>query len=199
MDMAELIVMLAFTLPVSFLPGPNNLLSAAHSSRYGFKNSLPLISGMVVGWLILGMVVGYGALFIEENQNILNGLTYIGVFYIIYLSYQISTSHSVDDGGVSDEKLNIGTGIMLQVVNGKAFIHLLILMTTFGTIFGTTFTSKMIVVALNVGIKLIGWMGWGLFGSILKEKFSDESTGILINRLFGFSLFCVAIWILLPK
>ena len=199
MDVAELVVMLAFTLPISFLPGPNNLLSAAHSSRYGFKNSLPLISGMVIGWLILGAVVGYGALFIEENQNILNGLTYVGVLYIIYLSYHISTSHSVDNEKVSDKKLNIGTGIMLQVVNGKAFIHLLILMTTFGTVFGTTFTSKMIIVALNVGIKLIGWMGWGLFGSALKEKFSDEASGILINRLFGFSLFCVAIWILLPK
>ena len=199
MDVAELVVMLAFTLPISFLPGPNNLLSAAHSSRYGFKNSLPLISGMVIGWLILGAVVGYGALFIEENQNILNALTYVGVLYIIYLSYHISTSHSVDNENVSDEKLNIGTGIMLQVVNGKAFIHLLILMTTFGTVFGTTFTSKMIIVVLNVGIKLIGWMGWGLFGSALKEKFSDEASGILINRLFGFSLFCVAIWILLPK
>ena len=199
MDVAELVVMLAFTLPISFLPGPNNLLSAAHSSRYGFKNSLPLISGMVIGWLILGAVVGYGALFIEENQNILNGLTYVGVLYIIYLSYHISTSHSVDNENVSDEKLNIGTGIMLQVVNGKAFIHLLILMTTFGTVFGTTFTSKMIIVALNVGIKLIGWMGWGLFGSALKEKFSDEASSILINRIFGFSLFCVAIWILLPK
>jgi len=199
MDVAELVVMLAFTLPISFLPGPNNLLSAAHSSRYGFKDSLPLISGMVVGWLILGAIVAYGALFIEENQNILNGLTYIGVLYIIYLSYHISTSHSVENENISDEKLNIGTGIMLQVVNGKAFIHLLILMTTFGTIFGTSFTSKMIIVALNVGIKLIGWMGWGLFGSALKEKFSDEESGILINRIFGFSLFCVAIWILLPK
>ena len=199
MDVAELVVMLAFTLPISFLPGPNNLLSAAHSSRYGFKDSLPLISGMVIGWLILGAIVAYGALFIEENQNILNGLTYIGVIYIIYLSYHISTSHSVENENISDEKLNIGTGIMLQVVNGKAFIHLLILMTTFGTIFGTSFTSKMIIVALNVGIKLIGWMGWGLFGSALKEKFSDEASGILINRIFGFSLFCVAIWILLPK
>ena len=199
MDVAELVVMLAFTLPISFLPGPNNLLSAAHSSRYGFKDSLPLISGMVIGWLILGAIVAYGALFIEENQNILNGLTYIGVLYIIYLSYHISTSHSVENENVSDEKLNIGTGVMLQVVNGKAFIHLLILMTTFGTIFGTSFTSKMIIVALNVGIKLIGWMGWGLFGSALKEKFSDEESGILINRIFGFSLFCVAIWILLPK
>lgn len=199
MDVAELVVMLAFTLPISFLPGPNNLLSAAHSSRYGFKDSLPLISGMVVGWLILGAIVAYGALFIEENQNILNGLTYIGVLYIIYLSYHISTSHSIENENVSDEKLNGGTGIMLQVVNGKAFIHLLILMTTFGTIFGTSFTSKMIIVTLNVGIKLIGWMGWGLFGSALKEKFSDEASGILINRIFGFSLFCVAIWILLPK
>jgi threonine/homoserine/homoserine lactone efflux protein len=199
MSVAELVVMLAFTLPISFLPGPNNLLSAAHSSRYGFKDSLPLISGMVIGWLILGAIVAYGALFIEENQNILNGLTYIGVLYIIYLSYHISTSHSVENENISDEKLNIGTGIMLQIVNGKAFIHLLILMTTFGTIFGTSFTSKMIIVALNVGIKLIGWMGWGLFGSALKEKFSDEASGILINRIFGFSLFCVAIWILLPK
>ena len=173
MDVAELVVMLAFTLPISFLPGPNNLLSAAHSSRYGFKDSLPLISGMVIGWLILGGFVAYGALFIEENQNILNGLTYIGVLYIIYLSYHISTSHSIENENVSDEKLNGGTGIMLQVVNGKAFIHLLILMTTFGTIFGTSFTSKMIIVTLNVGIKLIGWMGWGLFGSALKEKFSD--------------------------
>jgi len=199
MDVAELVVMLAFTLPISFLPGPNNLLSAAHSSRYGFKDSLPLISGMVVGWLILGVVVGYGALFIEENKSILTGLTYVGVLYIIYLSYHISTSHSVNNENISEEKLNIGTGIMLQIVNGKAFIHLLILMTTFGTVFGSTFTSKMIVVALNVGIKLIGWIGWGLFGSALKEKFSDEASGILINRIFGFSLFCVAIWILLPK
>jgi len=199
MDVAELVVMLAFTLPISFLPGPNNLLSAAHSSRYGFKDSLPLISGMVVGWLILGVVVGYGALFIEENKSILAGLTYVGVLYIIYLSYHISTSHSVNNENISEEKLNIGTGIMLQIVNGKAFIHLLILMTTFGTVFGSTFTSKMIVVALNVGIKLIGWIGWGLFGSALKEKFSDEASGILINRIFGFSLFCVAIWILLPK
>tara|TARA_B100001250_G_scaffold30678_1_gene25193 strand:+ start:2679 stop:3278 length:600 start_codon:yes stop_codon:yes gene_type:complete len=199
MDTAELLVMLAFTLPISFLPGPNNLLSAAHSSRYGFKHSLSLISGMVIGWLILGMIVGYGALFIEENESLLNGLTYVGVIYIIYLSYQISTSPSVDKEKISDEKLNVGTGIMLQLINGKAFIHLLILMTTFGSVFGSSFTGKMIIVTLNVGIKLIGWMGWGIFGSALKEKFSDESSGILINRFFGLSLFCVAIWILLPN
>ena len=191
--------MLVFTLPVSLLPGPNNLLSAAHSSRHGFNKSLPLISGMVIGWFLLGVVVAFGALFIEENENLLRILTYIGVVYIIYLSYQISVSSPVDEKDISDEQLGMGTGIVLQVVNGKAFVHLLILMTTFGTVFGTDLVGKMIIVILNVGIKLVGWFGWASFGSALKEIFIDPKSGVLINRILGFSLFCVAIWIVRPE
>ena len=191
--------MLVFTLPVSLLPGPNNLLSAAHSSRHGFNKSLPLISGMVIGWFLLGVVVAFGALFIEENENLLRILTYIGVVYIIYLSYQISVSSPVDEKDISDEQLGMGTGIVLQVVNGKAFVHLLILMTTFGTVFGTDLVGKMIIVILNVAIKLVGWFGWASFGSALKEIFSDPKSGVLINRILGFSLFCVAVWIVRPE
>ena len=191
--------MLVFTLPVSLLPGPNNLLSAAHSSRHGFNKSLPLISGMVIGWFLLGVIVAFGALFIEENENLMRILTYIGVVYIIYLSYQISVSSPVDEKDISDEQLGMGTGIVLQVVNGKAFIHLLILMTTFGTVFGTDLIGKMIIVILNVAIKLVGWFGWASFGSALKEIFSDPKSGVLINRILGFSLFCVAIWIVRPE
>ncbi len=191
--------MLVFTLPVSLLPGPNNLLSAAHSSRHGFNKSLPLISGMVIGWFLLGVVVAFGALFIEENENLLRILTYIGVVYIIYLSYQISVSSPVDEKDISDERLGMGTGIVLQVVNGKAFVHLLILMTTFGTVFGTDLLGKMIIVVLNVAIKLVGWFGWASFGSALKEIFSDPKSGVLINRILGFLLFCVAIWIVRPE
>ena len=191
--------MLVFTLPVSLLPGPNNLLSAAHSSGHGFNKSLPLISGMVIGWFLLGVVVAFGALFIEENENLLRVLTYIGVVYIIYLSYQISVSSPVDEKDISDEQLGMGTGIVLQIVNGKAFIHLLILMTTFGTVFGTDLVGKMVIVILNVAIKLVGWFGWASFGSALKEIFSDPKSGVLINRILGFSLFCVAIWIVRPE
>ena len=198
-DFSNLIAMLVFTLPVSLLPGPNNLLSAAHSSRHGFNKSLPLISGMVIGWFLLGVVVAFGALFIEENENLLRILTYIGVVYIIYLSYQISVSSPVDEKDISDEQLGMGTGIVLQIVNGKAFIHLLILMTTFGTVFGTDLIGKMVIVILNVAIKLVGWFGWASFGSALKEIFSDPKSGVLINRILGFSLFCVAIWIVRPE
>ena len=198
-DFSNLIAMLVFTLPVSLLPGPNNLLSAAHSSKYGFSKSMPLIFGMVVGWFLLGVVVAFGALFIEENEDLLQFLTIIGVAYIIYLSYQISISSPANENDISDERLGMGTGIVLQVVNGKAFIHLLILMTTFGTVFRADLLGKMIIVVLNVAIKLVGWFGWASFGSALKEIFSDPKSGVLINRILGFSLICVAVWIAIPK
>lgn len=191
--------MLIFTLPVSFLPGPNNLLSAVHSSKFGFNKTLPLISGMVIGWFLLGVVVGFGALFIEKDSTLLTALTYIGVSYMIYLSYKITFSSSTEDSNISSEELGINTGIILQIVNGKAFIHLLILMTVFGTAFGTDIMGKMIIALLNVSIKLMGWITWALFGSALKIKFNDARSGVLINRAFGFSLFCVAIWIAIPR
>lgn len=187
--------MLIFTLPVSLMPGPNNLLSAVHSSKYGFRQTLPLISGMAIGWFLLGILVGFGAFFIEDNGSVLTILTCLGVFYIIYLSYQISFAAPVDDFSVSSDKLGLGTGITLQIVNGKAFIHLLILMTTFGTVFGADLVGKMIIAFLNVCIKLVGWLSWGSFGNALKIRFNDEKSSIFINRVFGFSLFCVAIWI----
>ena len=59
--------------------------------------------------------------------------------------------------------------------------------------------GKMIIVVLNVAIKLVGWFGWASFGSALKEIFSDPKSGVLINRILGFSLFCVAIWIVRPE
>ena len=71
-------------------------------------------------------------------------------------------------------------------------------MTAFGTVFGTNFDDKMIIVILNVGIKLLGWFGWASFGVALKEIFTDSKSGIIIYRAFGFSLFCVAIWIVRP-
>lgn len=191
--------MLIFTLPVSFLPGPNNLLSAVHSSKFGFNKTLPLISGMVIGWFLLGVVVGFGALFIEKDSTLLTALTYIGVSYMIYLSYKITFSLNTEDSNISSEELGINTGIILQIVNGKAFIHLLILMTVFGTAFGTDIMGKMIIALLNVSIKLMGWITWALFGSALKIKFNDARSGVLINRAFGFSLFCVAIWIAIPR
>ena len=125
MDYALLLATLVFIIPMCFSPGPNNVLCAAHGCQHGFKGTLTLISGMAVGWSILGLFVGGATVFIEDNKEFFDILTYIGAVYIAYLSYKIATSDPLDVGSQENERLGFTTGIAIQFVNGKAWIHFL--------------------------------------------------------------------------
>ena len=90
------------------------------------------------------------------------------------------------------------TGATIQVVNGKAWIHFLVLMTSFGTLFGTGFTGKVLLVLLNLACGLPAVMTWAAFGTVLRRAFSTPESARVLNYIMGLSLFAVAIWIALP-
>ncbi len=197
MDTSLLIATLVFIIPMCFSPGPNNVLCAAHGSQHGFKETLTLISGMAVGWSLLGLFVGGATVFIEENKSFFDILTYIGAGYIAYLSYKIATSDPLDEDSQENERLGFSTGVAIQFVNGKAWIHFLVLMTTFGSLFGVGFSGKALLVLLNVMFGLPAVMSWAAFGTVLRRAFSTPSSAIALNRAMGVSLFAVAVWIVI--
>jgi len=186
---------MAFIAPMCFTPGPNNLLCAAHGSQHGVKRTVPLTLGMLVGWSTLGLFVGFGTVFIEENEVAFRVLTYIGALYIAYLGYRVATMEAIVEEGSETERLGFATGAFLQVLNGKAWIHFLVLMTTFGTVFGTGFASKVGLVLLNAAFGYPAVLTWATFGSYLKRLFSTERSGRILNAVLGISLFLVAVWI----
>ena len=194
---SDLIAALVFIIPMCFTPGPNNVLCAAHGSQYGVRNSLSLIAGMAVGWSILGLGIAAGATFIEENKNILQILTYIGAIYMVYLGYKIATSTKVDKSD-TDERLGFWTGLTLQMVNGKAWFHFLVLMTTFGTVLGGGYEAKVGLVLLNLSFGFAAVLSWTVFGTGLRKIFSGNELGIKLNQTMGFLLVLVAIWIVMP-
>jgi len=197
MDDALLIATLVFIIPMCFSPGPNNVLCAAHGSQHGLKGTLTLISGMAVGWSILGLFVGGATVFIEDNKEFFDLLTYIGAGYIAYLSFNIATSDPLAEKSEENERLGFSTGVAIQFVNGKAWIHFLVLMTTFGALFGTGFAGKALLVLLNVMFGLPAVMSWAAFGTVLRRAFSTPSSAIALNRVMGASLFTVAVWIVI--
>jgi threonine/homoserine/homoserine lactone efflux protein len=199
MDNTLLLAALVFIIPMCFSPGPNNVLCAAHGSQHGFKATLTLISGMAVGWSTLGLFVGGATVFIEENQEFFEILTYVGAGYIAFLSYKIATSKSLEDGTLEEERLGFSTGVVIQFVNGKAWIHFLVLMTTFGSLFGTGFSGKVMLVVLNVVFGLPAVMTWAAFGTVLRRAFTTPRSAALLNRGMGLSLFTVALWIVIPS
>ena len=197
MDPALLLATLVFIIPMCFSPGPNNVLCAAHGSQHGLKGTLTLISGMAVGWSILGLFVGGATVFIEDNKEFFDLLTYIGAGYIAYLSFKIATSDPLAEESEENERLGFSTGVAIQFVNGKAWIHFLVLMTTFGALFGTGFAGKALLVLLNVMFGLPAVMSWAAFGTVLRRAFSTPSSAIALNRVMGASLFTVAVWIVI--
>ena len=197
MNIPALLALLAFVVPMCFTPGPNNVLCAAHGSRHGVRKTIPLIGGMAIGWSVLGLGIGAGAVFIEENEPIIQILSYLGAAYITYLGYKIAMASPIEEGDTEDV-LGPQTGIVLQIVNGKAWIHFVVLMTTFGTVFGTGVEGKVALVLLNLSFGFPAVLSWAAFGTLLRKIFSGEEAGIWLNRGLGLLLFLVAVWIAVP-
>ena len=197
-DVGALLALLAFIVPMCFTPGPNNVLCAAHGSLHGVRNTLPLIAGMAIGWSILGVGIAASIVFLEENEDVLQIMSYLGAVYIAYLGYKVATSSVIEDEEGGKEMLGPWTGFGLQIVNGKAWIHFLVMMTAFVTTFGTEFEGKILLVLLNLSFGFMAVLSWATFGTLLRKLFSGDESGIWLNRGLGLLLFLVAIWIALP-
>ena len=196
MDTELFIAALVFIIPMCFTPGPNNVLCAAHGSQYGFRKTLPLIMGMAIGWSMLGLFVGGAIVFIEKNQSFFDALTYVGAIYIAYLGYKVWQSSPMSDDEKESTRLGPKTGSIIQLINGKAWIHFLVLMTQFGTLFGTTFVAKAMLVLLNLVCGLPAVMSWAAFGTQLRKLFSTPQSARILNRIMGTSLLAVSVWII---
>ena len=196
MNIPLLIAALVFLIPMYITPGPNNILCAVHGSQHGFRATIPLISGFVVGWFIMGVFAALTIDFLEQNTGLLTYLTMIGASYMIYLSYKIATSKPLDDGPNESQRLTPLTGAMLQFVNGKAWIHDIVLLGSFGTIFGTGILAKMTLIIFSIILCLPFVALWAGFGTFLRNFFTSPESSLMLNRVMGFSLFIVAVWLL---
>ena len=196
MNIPLLIAALVFLIPMYITPGPNNILCAVHGSQHGFRATIPLISGFVIGWFVMGLFVALTIDFLEQNTGLLTYLTMIGASYMIYLSYNIATSKPLDDGPSESQRLTPLTGAMLQFVNGKAWIHDIVLLGSFGTIFGTGILAKMTLIIFSIILCLPFVALWAGFGTFLRNFFTSPESSLMLNRVMGFSLFIVAVWLL---
>ena len=83
-----------------------------------------------------------------------------------------------------------------QFVNGKAWIHDIVLLGSFGTIFGTGILAKMTLIIFSIILCLPFVALWAGFGTFLRNFFTSPESSLMLNRVMGFSLFIVAVWLL---
>src|SRR5213595_3507249 len=99
MSNSLLIAFVMFAVVMFFTPGPNNIMLLSSGLTYGFRRTLPHITGITIGFaFMVGAVgLGLGTVFIAFPvlQTILK---YAGIAYLIYLAAAIAMSGAAPSG-----------------------------------------------------------------------------------------------------
>jgi len=128
----EIITALAvFTLAGSITPGPNNLMLLTSGATFGFRRSVPHISGVIIGFLLLVILVGLGLMQVFAAFPVSYvALKYASIAYLLFLVWKIATAAppdadaSVDAGAGADASrksrpLTFWQAALFQYVNPK--------------------------------------------------------------------------------
>ena len=122
--MEQIAAILFFAIPSAFSPGPNNLMLVSSGMTFGIRRTLPLMLGIVIGFVImLGLVgLGIGQVF-EQIPELHFYLKVIGTAYLLYLAWLIARSSGIDEVQASKQPMNFIQGALFQWVNPREVLH----------------------------------------------------------------------------
>jgi threonine/homoserine/homoserine lactone efflux protein len=163
-----LIAFILFAAVMFFTPGPNNIMVMSSGLTYGFRRTLPHITGVVIGFaFMVGAVgLGFGTIFIAFPvlQTVLK---YAGAAYLVYLAGVIAMSGPPKPGETGRGPMTFWQAAMFQWVNVKGWVAIIGTITAYAAIAGFPFNIVIQVLTfLAMGTASITI--WTLFGSALR-------------------------------
>jgi len=143
--------MINFALAVFFLiitPGPGVLSVAGVGAAFGYKSGVRYILGLCLGTNLVALAVVTGlAAIVLSNSFLRVALMLCSSSYLLFLAYRIATQGADISFSKSDRKPGILAGILLQLVNPKAY--------AVNTAMYTAFLIYPNSIILEIGIKFV--------------------------------------------
>ncbi len=177
--------MLTFIAAVTLLigtPGPGVLSAAGFGAAYGFKPSLRYVLGLFLGTnlVLLSIISGFAAIIMSMPQLRLV-LMVLSVSYLLYLAARIAFAGSKIAFISAKTSPGIWSGILLQVINPKAYA----VNTSLITGFNYAPDNVVFEIASKVVIIMLIWtpihLGWLWAGVVLHRLDLPAKTQRRIN------------------
>ena len=186
--MHEIIPILLFTISTTLTPGPNNFMIMNSGMNFGLKKSLPHYLGICLGFPVMVLIValGLGAVFIKYAW-IKEVLKIVGSIYILYLAWQILTSHSKTKQSHTAKPLNFLQATLFQWVNPKAWLMAVGAISIF-TLASSYFLNAVFISAFFLVICLPCIGVWLLFGKVLQKILKKDSHRVIFNIAMAIAL-----------
>lgn len=157
---------LSYVVLGTFTPGPNNIMSMVNASRFGFRNTVRFMSGIVFGFfLILALSCAFTLGLYEVLPSVKPYMTAVGALYMLWLAWKIASAKPVGEAA-SDGTNTFAAGLALQFLNPKAMLYGLTAASTFIVPY---YKSPVTLLGFSLFMALMGMLSvisWATFGSV---------------------------------
>jgi len=188
-----------FTLSMTATPGPNNMLLTVTGARFGFKKTLPMIAGIVLGIVSQLLLSAWGLGVLFQNLPLIQDILKIaGSLYIFYLAIKTAfPGQKKKQSHQKDSPMGLLQSAGFQYLNPKAYIMTITAMSVYpleGELYllSTLFILISFLIICPISISL-----WAGFGSLLNGWINDGTKGKWINYGLGMVTASSVIFILL--
>lgn len=177
---------ISYVFVMTFTPGPNNLMSMIHATKFGYKKTFSLMLGIFSGFFILMLMSSFFNMLLYEYLPVIQPyMKILAAIYMFYIAYLLLRPHKNKDSNKAPSIATYKTGLFLQVVNVKVILYCITVTSTFIMPY---ITNLYLIIASSFLIALIAFISvntWALFGGFFNqymEKY-EKPINILMSLL----------------
>lgn len=182
----NLAALVAATVVLILIPGPNVALIVANSLSHGFKAGVITALGTTVGIALqLLLVIGGMAVIIEAASSALNWIKWLGVLYLVYIGAKTFFAETPDLGEVQaqSETATFWRGVFLAVINPKTLLFNAAFLPQFVAAGSDAGGQLVLVSSVFLIVVMTGDALWAFFASTARGWLGR--VGNMRNRITG--------------
>ena len=184
----QFLPLILFGIATAFTPGPNNILSSYSGFNFGFKKTVPLMLGVILGWTTMLTVMASGLIIIFQKYIFLQSIIKIlGTIFLIYLAYKIAFSSTNESENIKKPVLFFDT-FLFQFINPKGVMVAMIAVSTFIDVQNNYLRDATIVIITYFFMAVFSVSSWCLLGKYLRKFATSKNFIKKFNYIMSFLL-----------
>ena len=184
----QFLPLILFGIATAFTPGPNYILSSYSGFNFGFKKTIPLMLGVILGWTTMLTVMASGLIIIFQKYVFLQSIIKtLGTIFLIYLAYKIAFSSTNGSENIKKPVLFFDT-FLFQFINPKGVMVAMIAVSTFIDVQNNYLRDATIVIITYFFMAVFSVSSWCLLGKYLRKFATSKNFIKKFNYTMSFLL-----------
>jgi len=167
-------------------PGPAAMALAATGASHNFKQGIPLMSGLLTGVLLTGLLTSIGMLaLLNQWPELKVAMQIIGAIFILVMAIRMLRQPPPGEGLTTRPDFGYRSGVLMNILNPKAYAVFMLLITQFMPPVAGQWQSIILLESAAMVASLIVTSGWLLFGRLLGKLIQTPAGKQRMRTIFA--------------